>query len=244
MIIVYIFVIMNQEIILLYYILFSSNLTAEDAVIHFLITIFVFMISLTLHEFAHAFAAFKCGDPTAKLSGRMTLNPLKHIDLTGFLMFIFLGVGWARPVPINPMNFKKYKTGTRIVSSAGVLANFAIGLLSAIIYTVLIATIGSASGIAMGYVYTILIYFMLVNSFLFMFNILPIPPLDGFNFISTFVKQENKFMNYMAKNGFKVLIGILLVGLLTDLLFGFDIFTVYLELMYKLVYTPITWLGA
>ena len=127
---------------MIYYILFNSNLTAKETVIHFLITIFVYMISLAIHEFSHAFVAFKCGDPTAKLAGRMTLNPFNHLNLSGFIMFIALGVGWAKPVPINPLNFKKFKQGTRAVAISGVLANFIFGLLAAIVYTILLTTVG------------------------------------------------------------------------------------------------------
>ena len=228
---------------MLYYILFSSNLTAVEAVIHFLITIFVFMISLSIHEWAHAFIALKCGDQTGKLAGRVSINPLKHLDLTGFLMFIFLGVGWAKPVPINPTNFKNYKKGMRAVSISGVLANFLIGLISAIIFTILLATVGTNSPIAVQYIYYVLAYFMLVNSFLFMFNILPFPPMDGFNFISTFLKPDSKFIKFMARYGFKILFGFLLLGIVTDILFGFDIFNVYLALLNDFVYVPITWLG-
>lgn len=227
---------------MLYYILFNQNLTANEAVVHFLITIFVFMISLTIHEFAHAFSAYKMGDNTAKSVGRMTLNPLKHLDFSGFLFFIFLGVGWAKPVPINPMNFKKFKKGTRIVSISGVLANFFLGLISAIIFAILISTVG-IGGIAMGYVYSILLYFMIVNSFLFLFNILPIPSFDGFNFISTFLKPDNKFLKYMIKNGGRILIGVLLLSILTDLLFGFDILNIYLSLIYDYIYLPIAFIG-
>lgn len=236
------FDIIIKEKILLYYILFNSDLTASEAVIHFLITIFVYMISLVIHEFFHAFAAFKMGDPTAKLAGRMTLNPFKHLDMMGFLMFIFLGVGWAKPVPVNPLNFKKFKKGTRVVSIAGVSANFVLGLLSAGTFAILLSTVG-VGGIAMGYVYNILMYFMLVNSFLVMFNILPIPPMDGYNFISSFLKPENRFLKFMARNGYKVLIGILLAGFVTDLFFGFDIFNVYLALLNDFVYWPIAWIG-
>ncbi len=228
---------------MLYYILFNSDLTAKDAVIHFLITIFVYMVSLSIHEFAHAFAAYKCGDPTAKMAGRMTLNPLKHLDMFGFFLFIFLGIGWAKPVPVNPLNFKKYKTGTRIVSIVGVTANLLLGLISAGTVAVLISTVG-AGGVALGYVYSILMYFMLVNSFLFMFNILPIPPMDGFNFITTFMKGENKFIKFMLKNGFRLLIGIILVTSLIDLFFGFDIFTEYLALLYNYVFRYICLIGA
>lgn len=238
-----IFDIISKEIIVLYYILFGTNLTASEAVIHFLITIGVFMLSLALHEFAHAFTAVKCGDPTPKLAGRMTINPLKHLTMSGFLMFILLGVGWAKPVPVNPLNFKKYKKGVRWVSISGILANFLLGLISAITMAILLATVGVNGGIAMEYIYSILMYFMLVNSFLAMFNLLPIPQFDGFNFLSSLVKNDNKFLVFMARNGFKILIGLLLAGMLTDMLFGFDIFTLYMSLIYDFVYLPITWLG-
>ena len=227
---------------MLYYILFNTDLTAGEAVIHFLITIFVYLISITIHEFAHAYVAFKCGDPTAKLAGRVSLNPFKHLNMMGFLMFIFLGVGWAKPVPTNPLNYKKYKKGIRAVSLAGVLANLILGLLSAGVIAILLSTVG-INGIFIEYVYNILFYLMVVNSFLFMFNILPIPPMDGFSFISSFCKTENKFINFMMKNGFKLLIGFLLLGFVTDLMFGFDIFTVYLSLLLDYVYLPISFLG-
>ena len=228
---------------MLYYILFQSNLTANEAVIHFLITIFVYVFSLTLHEFAHAFVAYKCGDQTPKMSGRMTMNPLKHMDLFGFMLFIFLGIGWAKPVPVNPTNFKKYKKGTRLVSMAGVTANFLIGLVSAITFAILMATVGLNGGVAMQYVYVVLTYAMLINSFLFMFNILPIPPLDGFNFLATLLTPDNKFLIKLARNSIKILFGFILMGIVTDLVFGFDIFSVYLELLFNYVYTPIMFLG-
>lgn len=228
---------------MLYYILFSSSLTASEAVIHFLITIGVFMISLTLHEFAHAFAAFKSGDLTPKLAGRMSLNPFKHLDTSGFLFFILLGVGWAKPVPVNALNFKKYKKGVRWVSISGILANFLLGLISAFTVAILLATVGSNGGIAMSYVYSILMYFMLVNSFLVMFNLLPIPQFDGFNFFTSFAKVSNKFLVFMQKYGIRILIGLLLAGLVTDLLFGFDILTLYMSVLYDFVYLPVAWLG-
>lgn len=228
---------------MLYYILFDSNLTANEAVIHFLITIFVYMISITVHEFAHAFAAYKAGDPTAKSMGRMTLNPFKHISLSGFIMFMLLGVGWAKPVPTNPLNYKKYRSGTRWVAISGILANFLLGLVSAITTAILLATVGLSTGLVIGYIYNILSYFMIINSFLFMFNILPVPPLDGFNFITSFMKGENKFIKFMLKNGFKILLGILIGSALLDMLFGIDILSVYISLLNGLVYMPIVFLG-
>ena len=106
---------------MLYYILFNDYYTPREAVIVFLITIFVYLISLTLHEFAHSLTAYKMGDPTPKLMGRLTLNPFKHLSLGGFLMFVLLGIGWAKPVPINPLNFKRYRKGIRLVSISGIL---------------------------------------------------------------------------------------------------------------------------
>ena len=215
---------------MIYNILFNSSLTPKDAVIHFLITIFVFFVSLTIHEFAHGFSAFKMGDPTAKLAGRLTLNPFKHLDFMGFLMFLFLGVGWAKPVPINSANFKNMKKGTRIVSISGVVANLILAIISAVTIVILSVTVG-VGGTVTQIIYNVLIYFVIINSFLFMFNILPLAPLDGYNFLATFLKVDNKFLNFMAKNGVRVLIGMLIAGMLTDLLFGFDIFTKYLSLL-------------
>ena len=227
---------------MLYYILFSQNLTADQAVIYFLITTFIFMFSITIHEFAHAFAAVKSGDLTPKLAGRLTINPFKHLDLKGFIIFMLLGVGWAKPVPINPLNFKKYKKGTRIVSISGVLSNFIFGLVAAIICAILFATNVQNVG-AVAYVYDILVYIMMINSFLFMFNILPLYPLDGFNFVASFAKTENKFIKFNLKNGARLLLSILFASIIIDLLFGFDIFDFYLSLIHNFVYLPIVSLG-
>lgn len=227
---------------MLYYILFNHDLTAEQAVIHFLITIFVYLVSLTIHEFAHAFSAYKLGDPTAKVAGRMTLNPFKHLDLMGFIFFMLLGFGWAKPVPIDTSKFKKVKRDVRIVSSAGILVNLLMGLLSAGICAVLISTVGFGIA-ALDYVYSLLFYFMMVNSFLAMFNLLPIMPLDGFNIVASFARPGNKFVNFMAKNGTRILFGILLLSIITDVLFGVDILSIYMSLLYDYVFIPISFIG-
>ncbi len=224
---------------MLYYILFNTNQSAIDLVIDFIITFFVYIVSMALHEFAHAYVAYKNGDLTAKIAGRMTLNPFSHLSVSGLLMFIFLGVGWAKPVPINPLNFKKYKKGMRQVAISGVCVNFLLGLISAIIYGILLATVGLNSGAAMTLLYNVLLYFMVVNSFLVMFNILPVPPMDGYNFISTFLKNDSKFAKFVQKYSFRIIIGVLLIGSITDLLFGQDIFRIYLELLYEYIFKPI-----
>lgn len=219
-------------------ILLNNNLDPLDAVIQFLMIVFVFTFSLSLREFFRAFAAYKMGDATAKSMGMMTINPIKHIDPAGFLFFVLLGVGWSKPVPINPTNFKNYRKGIRWVSAAGVLVNFVFGLLASIVYLVFNRTLGCPNE-AMGYFYLLLQIIMQINSFLVLFNILPIYPLAGFDFVTTFMKSNNKFIYFNYKNGVKILYGILIVSVVFELLFGFDLFAIYLNLLYNYIYLPI-----
>ena len=227
---------------MLYYILFNDYYTPKEAVIVFLITIFVYLISLSLHEFAHSYTAYKMGDSTPKISGRLTLNPFKHLSMSGFLMFVLLGIGWAKPVPINSLNFKNYRKGIRLVSISGILTNFLLGLLCAILYSVLFFTVGYVN-VAMEYVFLILQYFMIVNSFLALFNLIPVYPMDGFNFVTSFMRADNKYIKFNVKNGLKILFTILLVIIIIELLFSFDLLDWYLTLLYNYVYLPICFLG-
>lgn len=227
---------------MLYYIIYNNYSTPEQAVLLFIISLAVFIFSIVLHELAHGITAYKMGDDTAKVAGRLTLNPFKHLTISGFIMFIFLGVGWAKPVPINPLKFKKYRKGIRLVSISGVLTNIVLGLLSAGLYALLISTVG-VPNMAMQYVYFALSSTMLVNSFLAMFNILPIYPLDGFNFVTSFMKSNNKFIHYVIKNGFKIVLGILIGSLIFELFFNIDLISYYLSLLYDWVFVPIANLG-
>lgn len=227
---------------MLYYILFNQNMTAKEGAIVFLIAVFVYLISITVHEFAHGYTAYKMGDLTPKLAGRLTLNPFSHLSPFGFLLFIFLGIGWAKPVPVNPMAFKKYRLGTRLVSIAGVTANFILGLIASLICLLLLHTVNSVSE-TMNYVIIFLQYTMLVNSFLIMFNILPICPLDGFNFVSTFCSAENKFVKYGIRNSGRIILTILFASLFIEIFTGFDIFNYYLALCYDYILYPISIIG-
>ena len=95
-----------------------------DYIVYLLASFLAVMVVITLHEFSHAFVAYKCGDPTAKFNGRMTLNPIKHFDPIGIVMFALVGFGWARPVPVNPNNFRHYRSGSFWTSAAGIITNY------------------------------------------------------------------------------------------------------------------------
>lgn len=218
--------------------LLFSNIEPLDALIQFLMIVFVFAFSLSLREFARALAAYKMGDDTAKLMGRLTLNPIKHLDPAGFIFFMLIGVGWSKPVPINPTKFKNYRKGIRWVSCSGVIANFLFGLFASLLYLTLNRTVGCPTT-AMQYLYLFLMITMQINSFLVLFNILPIYPLAGFDFITTFMKSNNKFIYFNLKNGVKLLYTILIVSLIIDLLFGVDLFAFYLNLLYNYIYLPL-----
>jgi Zn-dependent protease len=143
----------------------------------------VLVLSLTVHEFFHAFSAWKLGDDTAARMGRLTLNPIPHIDPIGTLLLPLLGapIGWAKPVPVNPARFHRgvsMGTGDIIVSVAGPLSNLALGLLCAVAFGLMIRFAPEAVDYGTP-AHALLVRLMLVNAGLALFNILPIPPLDG-----------------------------------------------------------------
>ncbi len=147
------------------------------------------LVGITIHEFAHAWVANKCGDPTAKMEGRLSLNPLDHLDPVGTILFFIIGFGWGKPVPINP-RFLKNKRDELKVAIAGIIAN----LLMATILSIPIR-IASVKGIVIDTEPVLLFLRKIVeiNVVLAAFNILPIPPLDGSHFVEYFLDEEGKF---------------------------------------------------
>ena len=145
------------------------------------------LVALTIHEYAHARVAVALGDPTPKVLGRVTLNPLSHLDPVGLIMLWLVQFGWAKPVPINPNNFADWKRGTRLVSLAGPVANILLSFVMAILFTGLIK-MGLIDGshwlanvIRLTYIYNIIFA---------VFNMFPIPPLDGSKVVSSFLPNE------------------------------------------------------
>ena len=167
-------------------------------VLQIITKILIIFLVLPIHECAHAWAAHKMGDETAAYSGRLTLNPLAHIDILGALCLLITGFGWAKPVPINPLKFKKQRFGIAITAAAGPLSNLAVSFIAMIIYRIVLSLPGgsgyflsSAGDITGGFVILyILQFFILVNIGLAIFNLIPIPPLDGSKIISYFTSAK------------------------------------------------------
>lgn len=162
-----------------------------------LMTILVYAVLLLVvfpvHEMAHGFAAYLLGDKTAKYQGRLTMNPLAHMDPFGSLMMLLVGVGYAKPVPVNPYNFKNRKAGMALTALAGPLSNLLMAILSVGLYRVLIIFVSDGwtlTLLRMGLVEL----FASININLAMFNLLPIPPLDGFRIISYVLPDKWVFM--------------------------------------------------
>jgi Zn-dependent protease len=154
-------------------------------------TVLIIVVSLTVHEFAHALTAISLGDTTAQQDGRLTLNPLKHIDLVGFIMLVVAGFGWAKPVPIDVSKLKKPRRDEILISIAGPLSNglFAILLAVALKIIIVASIIRSPSGF--NSVASFITRAAMINVALALFNLLPIPPLDGSHLISTFLRKAH-----------------------------------------------------
>lgn len=206
------------------------------------------LLAISAHESAHAFVADRCGDPTGRLAGRISLNPLRHFDPLGILMMLTVGIGWAKPVPVNPLMYKNYRRDDLLVSIAGVTMNFILFILSALLIVGMTAAalmkiedvglmmsaqlkglevfthdgalywleddkywyiavkdviagapyygeyiMGPTLGKAAGYIYEMLGYSMTVNFMLMIFNLIPLPPLDGYHVLNDIVFKRNLF---------------------------------------------------
>jgi Zn-dependent protease len=176
------------------------------------------IIALTFHEYAHGRIAYALGDPTAKEAGRLTLNPLKHLDPIGTLMIIFANFGWAKPVPINAFYFQgDRKKKILLVSLAGPLMN----LLEALVGAICLSLIAhfAAYGTVTNYLYNFFYYFMSINVILAIFNLIPVPPLDGSKILGGLLPDRYfNFILTIERYGFIILLALVFFGLISKII--------------------------
>lgn len=185
------------------------------------------VIAMSFHEFAHAFVADRMGDDTARRLGRLTLNPVSHIDPIGFLMLLIGGFGWARPVPCNENNFKNRNFGVFFVAIAGVVTNILIAVLTIIIYR---STYELFPSMEYELVMKNIVW---INIAFASFNLLPIPPLDGSKILASFLPASKRFVFYQYERyGFFLMIFLIMTDLIDHLLD--PIVTNVVELIYLL----------
>ena len=183
-----------------------------EIAILFLARLFVVFCTLPVHEYAHAFVADKLGDKTARLSGRLTLNPMAHIDILGAIMILFVGFGYAKPVPVNPRNFKNPKKGMAITALAGPFSNILMAVVFMFLSNVL-SLFGNSLFVQAFYVF--FSFAASINIGLAVFNLIPIPPLDGSRVLELLIpdKYYYKFAQY-ERYIVIVIFGLIIFGVL------------------------------
>jgi Zn-dependent protease len=164
-----------------------------------LIRIPVILIALTVHEYAHGWVAYRCGDDTAHVAGRLTFNPLAHLDIFGTLMLMFGPFGWAKPVPVSPHKFNNRKRDTILVSIAGPVSNIILAFVFGYIFRLLPRF--WQQSVTNGNIYIFLILSIHINLGLSFFNLLPVPPLDGSNIFLALIPRQHlaKYWNVIQK---------------------------------------------
>lgn len=173
------------------------------------------LIAVSFHEFAHGYVSYKLGDPTPKATGRLSLNPLAHLDPIGTLCLLLFHFGWAKPVQVNPYYYKNKKRGMALVGLAGPVMNFFIALISAYFMGYILKKTGGYAGDVVVFIYNLLKYMYMINVGLGVFNLIPLPPLDGSKIIGA-ILPENIYFNLMRyeRYGQIIVLGLLMLNVL------------------------------
>ena len=163
-------------------------------ILYYALSALAVLIVLTIHEYSHAYAAYKLGDPTAKNEGRLTVNPLRHIDPLGFVMIVLFGFGWAKPVPVRLQWFEKPKRDFALTAAAGPIANLLLALFGVLLYGIFgAAYYFSDESVILWYFFNFSVNFIYLNVGLAVFNLIPVPPLDGSRIVMSFLPNRIYF---------------------------------------------------
>ena len=215
--------------------LLRGNLDFTAALTQVLAILVIVFLVLPFHEWAHAFTALKLGDTSVKYRGRLTLNPMAHIDPFGALALLLFGFGWAKPVPIDPRNFKNPKLGMGIVALMGPVANIVAAIVGGLIFHAIAAFAPAFfTGEGFGYYLNLfLVFYIQINVSLAVFNLLPIPPLDGSKILFVFLPDRAVAWFYRYQN----IISIVLIALL-----WMGVLSIPLNFLSKYVLTFVNWI--
>jgi Zn-dependent protease len=177
------------------------------------------ILGLTVHEYCHALVAHMCGDSTSKEQGRVTLNPLKHIDPLGFIMLIFVGFGWAKPVQFNEQNLRNPKADVIKIALAGPISNAVIAMVLSVLFVLLLPAFPAYPTRFMQVVSEIFRSAIYINWALFIFNLIPLPPLDGSHLLLSQFKKFPVLYNGLYKYGSLLLFGLIIGSYVTKINF-------------------------
>ena len=177
------------------------------------------ILGLTVHEFCHALVAHKCGDSTSKDQGRVTLNPLKHIDPLGFIMLIVAGFGWAKPVQFNEQNLRNPKTDVLKIALAGPLSNAVLAMILSVLFSILSSFVSPYQSSVMQVVTEVFLYAIYINWGLFIFNLIPLPPLDGSHLLFHQLRRYPALYEGLYKYGSFLLFGLIIATFITKINF-------------------------
>ncbi len=183
----------------------------------YLVTFLALVVSIGVHEFAHVFAAYLQGDNTGKALGRLTLNPIRHLDPIGTVAIALIGIGWGRPAPFNPYNLRFHRWGPALVAIAGPISNLLMVLLAGFGFALLYPSLGAGNLLSL-----FLAALTFLNAALAVFNLIPVHPLDGSHLLRALLGPNNALVVTLERYGFYILLGILLLAgnLLSAYLYG------------------------
>lgn len=173
------------------------------------------LIAVSFHEFAHGYVSYKLGDPTPKATGRLSLNPLAHLDPVGTLCLLLFHFGWAKPVQVNPYYYKNKRGGMALVGLAGPMMNFLIAFISAFFMGIVLKSTGGYAGDVVVVIFNLLKYMYMINIGLGVFNLIPLPPLDGSKILGAILPENTyfKLMRY-ERYGQLIVFGLLMLNVL------------------------------